>query len=157
MFNRHNKCSNTSRTYPFLWFIQNNQEVIQSTILDIPPIFHIKPDSRLIKIKGNVRRKNFHQVNQGSKFLKNFLSDTCNVRFTIQFRKKTSILKDDFYEDQTYPYLCQKHHSYLSNQPVTSYPHPQYPQESASCYYKWKDLIRFRKVSNIITIYGNRQ
>ena len=149
MFNRHNKCSNTSRTYPFSWFIQNNQEVIQSTILDIPPVFHIKPDSRLIKIKGNVRRKNFHQVNQGSKFLKNFLSDTCNVRFTIQFRKKPSILKDDFYENQTYPYLYQKHHSYLNNQPVTSYPDPQYPQGQVKFTRECKLLLQMKRPNQV--------
>ena len=65
---------------------------IRSTSPDMTTIFHASPYSSIIDIKGNLRRKKFHRMNQVSNFVRDIFSNRDNVRVSNQAYKRKTFL-----------------------------------------------------------------
>ena len=77
-------------------------------------VFHAWLYGRFIEIQSKLRRKKLYRTNEGSNFLGGSFRNRDNVRTPFQFRRESqsSILKDDFPQEQTHPFSHQQDQCY---------------------------------------------
>ena len=77
-------------------------------------VFHAWRYGIFIKIQSNLRIKKLNRTNQGSNFLGGTFSNSDNVepQSNLEEKVNSSILKDDFPQEQTYPFSHIWHQCY---------------------------------------------
>ena len=63
----------------------------RSTSPDMTTVFLVWPYGRFIETEGNVRKNEFHIMNQGSNLLEDSFRNRDNTRAPIQFRKESQL------------------------------------------------------------------
>ena len=83
-------------------------------------VFHTWSSARFTDLLSNLRRKNLYRTSQGSNFCGDSFSNRDNARANLEEKVNRSILKDDFRQERTHPFLHQQNQCNQTGQSFSS-------------------------------------